>query len=213
MVGDAHITRIARHQPLQPLEVLIRRQRSEQRVRTGILGRVVVRLERDLQQDLMTGGAGLGHELLERTAVGGVSDADRRGQPFEHLAAWRIRQAEPVDQHRNARRTPHGGLGMRRGARIDLSGALAVERNLRQRTVLRVLHEVRRGHRRQRDGPSLLGAFGLRGRRGRLPGCGRNCGLCSAAGGVAAAGPRVSVWTGTGASAAVCGEAERNAPC
>ena len=82
VVGDADIAGIARHQPLQPLHVLLRRQRRQQRVRSGIVGRVVLGLERDLQQHLMTVLPRLVHPVLEIAAIGAIGDADRRRQPL-----------------------------------------------------------------------------------------------------------------------------------
>ena len=152
VIGDADIAGIARHQPLQPLHVLLGRQRGEERMRARIHVGIVVGLERDLQQHLMAVGAGPRHPVLEAAPIGPVGDADRRRQALDHVARGPSGRPRPVTRMATRGGASGGGRGrVARGPRIHVDRTPSVCRHLRQRPVLRFLDQFGDGHRRKGD--------------------------------------------------------------
>ena len=119
--GDADIALEAAEEPVQAIDVLLGRQRGQQRLRAGIVVRIVERLHADLQQHLVAFAARARDPALEIGAVGRERKGDRRGQLGERLGGAVRSDAETLDHDRDARLVGAAGLRLDR-ARIDFGG-------------------------------------------------------------------------------------------
>ena len=175
-IGDADIALEPAHQPVQAVDVLLGRQRDQQRLRARIVVGIVERLHRDLQQHLVAVVARLRHRAVDLEAV----RAERECHRARQLAHGRLRRgaadAEAVDDDRDARAVRLAGqLG---DAGIDLGRPLAVRSDLRDRAVARRFEHALLGRRaaalRRRDrhllalaGAAVDDGDGVAGRGGR----------------------------------------------
>ena len=141
VVGDADIALEPAHLPGQAIDVLVEAERTEQRLRAGIIVGVVERLHRRLQKELVAVGACLGRKTLDVGAIRREGEGHRAGQLADRLTGDAGADAEAAEHDGDLRA---GLLARSRlgGAGVDLGRAGAVGADARDRTVARDLQQL-----------------------------------------------------------------------
>ena len=117
-------------------------ERGEQRLRAGIVVRIVERLHADLQQHLVVLAARARDPALDVDAVRHERERHRRGQLGERLGGAVRADAEPFDDDRDARLIGAARLRLHR-ARVDVGRARAVGADFRDGTMARGVGDAR----------------------------------------------------------------------
>ena len=121
---------------MQAIDILLGRHRGEQRLRAGIVVGIVERLHADLEQHLMALAARARDPTLEVGAIGDERIGDRGGKLRQRFGGAVRPDAQALDHDRDARLVGAARLRLDR-TRVDLGGARAVGRDLRDQAMAR----------------------------------------------------------------------------
>ena len=154
---------------MQIVEVFGFWQPAEQGVRSWIVGGIVERLHRSLQQRFVTGLARPVSVALDIGAIGRKPQRYGGRQPGDRVGGAALAEAEAADHQRDARRAGAQRGRQQRRPGVNLRRPGAVGADARQQTVFRSLDQALVGRGRQAQADRLGHVDDQRTRRRRAP--------------------------------------------